>query len=335
MLLGERGDRGELRAYSPQQLVNMGSSAAALLTAPPRRAWDYWSWRCSSWIRTALKARATVLVRARDEAGGKVFTAAVRIDTPEELVAYANGGILPTSPRQLVRKSAKRKTADSSTTVGHLCAPSVHQYIVVLDQATGAGAGFDLRYRSAASSPELAALLDRAASLRGYAGDDVATPHTAPTRAATSAAFAHRAIRHRQWQYLLHGIGTTGGTTSRSRAGAYAAWGEDYHLVISERLSSFVARSCATRTVTLARRSSRWRPVAQEQYARHAGLADRQERLVISPELGSSHRARQPAAGERRACTDHCGTRLPGLIAGPTGAIVDPHVVDATRCISA
>jgi len=55
-----------------------------------------------------LKPRGRVTVRARDE-HGKVheFTAAVRIDTPEELVAYSHGGILPYVLRQLVRKAAK------------------------------------------------------------------------------------------------------------------------------------------------------------------------------------------------------------------------------------
>jgi aconitate hydratase len=53
-----------------------------------------------------LKARATLTVRARDEKGAaKEFTAAVRIDTPEELVAYSHGGILPYVLRQLVRKA--------------------------------------------------------------------------------------------------------------------------------------------------------------------------------------------------------------------------------------
>ena len=34
----------------------------------------------------------------------KSFAATVRIDTPEELTSFANGGILPYVLRQLVRK---------------------------------------------------------------------------------------------------------------------------------------------------------------------------------------------------------------------------------------
>jgi aconitate hydratase len=42
-------------------------------------------------------------VRATGADGSlNVFTANVRIDTPEELVAYRNGGILPYVLRQLV-----------------------------------------------------------------------------------------------------------------------------------------------------------------------------------------------------------------------------------------
>jgi aconitate hydratase len=55
---------------------------------------------------TALSPRGTVAVRATDDNGrSKVFTATVRIDTPEELVAYKHGGILPYVLRQLVSRS--------------------------------------------------------------------------------------------------------------------------------------------------------------------------------------------------------------------------------------
>jgi aconitate hydratase len=44
-----------------------------------------------------------VTVRASAEEGTtKTFTAQVRIDTPEELVAYRHGGILPYVLRKLV-----------------------------------------------------------------------------------------------------------------------------------------------------------------------------------------------------------------------------------------
>ena len=54
----------------------------------------------------ALKSRAEVTVHARAEDGTTTtFTAIARIDTPEELVAFSHGGILPYVLRQLVKKS--------------------------------------------------------------------------------------------------------------------------------------------------------------------------------------------------------------------------------------
>jgi aconitate hydratase len=52
----------------------------------------------------ALKPRGSVTVRATSDDGSvKSFTASVRIDTPEELVAYGHGGILPYVLRQLTK----------------------------------------------------------------------------------------------------------------------------------------------------------------------------------------------------------------------------------------
>jgi len=54
----------------------------------------------------ALKPRAVVTVTATaDDGSTKTFTAVARIDTPEELVAFSHGGILPYVLRQLVRNS--------------------------------------------------------------------------------------------------------------------------------------------------------------------------------------------------------------------------------------
>jgi aconitate hydratase len=54
----------------------------------------------------ALSPRSTVTVNAQDGKGRiRSFTATVRIDTPEELVAYRHGGILPYVLRQLVSRT--------------------------------------------------------------------------------------------------------------------------------------------------------------------------------------------------------------------------------------
>ncbi len=80
----------------PLQFVNGESVAAHGLTGREQFAIE---------AADELKPRSTVTVRATAENGAaKRFTAAVRIDTPEELTAYSHGGILPYVLRQLVKK---------------------------------------------------------------------------------------------------------------------------------------------------------------------------------------------------------------------------------------
>ena len=51
-----------------------------------------------------LAPRKTVTVRAVDESGAaKIFTATVRIDTPEEVEYFRHGGILPYVLRQMLQ----------------------------------------------------------------------------------------------------------------------------------------------------------------------------------------------------------------------------------------
>jgi aconitate hydratase len=54
----------------------------------------------------ALRPRGVITVRATRESGEtKVFSARVRIDTPEELTAFTHGGILPYVLRKLANAS--------------------------------------------------------------------------------------------------------------------------------------------------------------------------------------------------------------------------------------
>jgi aconitate hydratase len=58
-------------------------------------------------MREGLKPRGPVTVRATDGGGTtREFVATARIDTPEELVAFRHGGILPYVLRQLVKASS-------------------------------------------------------------------------------------------------------------------------------------------------------------------------------------------------------------------------------------
>ena len=56
-------------------------------------------------IADGLKPGATLIVQAAGESGKTIaFSAYARIDTPEELVSFKHGGILPYVLRQLVAK---------------------------------------------------------------------------------------------------------------------------------------------------------------------------------------------------------------------------------------
>jgi len=57
-------------------------------------------------VAAGLRPGGQVAIRATDDAGKVVeFSALVRIDTPEELVAFRHGGILPYVLRQLVTRN--------------------------------------------------------------------------------------------------------------------------------------------------------------------------------------------------------------------------------------
>jgi aconitate hydratase len=57
-------------------------------------------------VASGLKPRGDIQVTAKSADGsGKTFSVVARIDTPEELVAFRHGGILPYVVRQLVNRS--------------------------------------------------------------------------------------------------------------------------------------------------------------------------------------------------------------------------------------
>ena len=56
-------------------------------------------------IAESLKPGATIAVQAVGEGATTTFDTIARIDTPEELVAFRHGGILPYVLRQLINRS--------------------------------------------------------------------------------------------------------------------------------------------------------------------------------------------------------------------------------------
>jgi epoxyqueuosine reductase len=191
--------------------------------------------------------------------------------------------------------------------------------------------GFDLAGVSAAEAfPELSYLrewLDR-----GYAGDMRYLHRSAETRADIRRFLpGARAVIMTGTVYYA-GEGTSGI--------ARYAWGEDYHLVLQARLDALVAWMRDESDEPFEARTFVDKHHVQERvFGHHAGLGwIGKNTCLISPELGSwlflagvaVSLPLEPVA----PLADGCGACTLCIDACPTGALVDEHQLDATRCIS-
>jgi epoxyqueuosine reductase len=118
------------------------------------------------------------------------------------------------------------------------------------------------------------------------------------------------------------------------------AWGDDYHTVLQQRLDALVSwmREVGGPGVE-ARAYVDTGPVQERVYARHAGLGwIGKNTCVINEELGSwiflSVIITNAVIDRDLPAVDQCGTCARCIDACPTGALVEPYVLDATRCIS-
>jgi epoxyqueuosine reductase len=118
------------------------------------------------------------------------------------------------------------------------------------------------------------------------------------------------------------------------------AWGDDYHVVIEQRLTTLLDWMRTNGGSDFEGRAYvDTGPVQERVYAQYAGLGwIGKNTCVINEELGSwlflsviiTNVALEPDA----PAVDQCGTCARCLEACPTGALVEPHVLDATRCLS-
>ena len=207
-------------------------------------------------------------------------------------------------------------------------------------KATAAALGFDLcGIAPAAAFPELGFLrewLDR-----GYAGEMHYMHRTAERRAGVHAVMpSARSVISLGVVYNADRPYSTENADPAVAAIARYAWGDDYHVEIGERLSTLVEtlRAAAGEPFE-ARAYVDTGPVQERVYAQHAGLGwIGKNTCVINPELGSwiflavivTSLALEPDA----PALDQCGTCTLCLEACPTGALVEPRVLDATRCLS-
>jgi epoxyqueuosine reductase len=126
---------------------------------------------------------------------------------------------------------------------------------------------------------------------------------------------------------------------SRGEVARYA-WSRDYHDVIGERLGMLAAWMSAEHGEPFeAKAYVDTGPIQERVFAQYAGLGwIGKNTCVINPELGSwlllgAIVCSLPLDADSPAL-DQCGACTLCLEACPTGAFVEPHVLDATRCIS-
>ena len=117
------------------------------------------------------------------------------------------------------------------------------------------------------------------------------------------------------------------------------AWGDDYHLVIPKRLEQLLAFVQELLPGTVGRVYVDTGPVMDKAWAVRSGIGWLGKHTnVITREFGSWVFLGEILVDAELAyddpMTDHCGTCTACLDACPTGAIVEPYLLDARRCIS-
>ena len=117
------------------------------------------------------------------------------------------------------------------------------------------------------------------------------------------------------------------------------AWGKDYHAVMSQRLAQLEAKIAALAPGVTTRTYVDTGPIMEKAWAQQAGLGwIGKHSNLVSAECGSwlllGEILTTLDLKEDEPATDLCGSCTLCIQACPTGAIVEPYVVDARLCIS-
>jgi epoxyqueuosine reductase len=117
------------------------------------------------------------------------------------------------------------------------------------------------------------------------------------------------------------------------------AWGKDYHHILGDRLARLVERIATLAPDSRHRAYVDTGPVMEKAWAQQAGLGwIGKHSNLVSAQFGSwlllGEILTTLELEPDEAGTDLCGTCTLCLQACPTGAITEPYVVDAGRCIS-
>lgn len=200
--------------------------------------------------------------------------------------------------------------------------------------------GFDLcGVAPAASFPELRRI--REWMSRGYAGDMDYLPRTAAKREDVRRVLpSARSVIVTGTVYNVDRPYSTEIADPGEAIVSRYAWGDDYHEVIGRRLQDLLAWMRSQHDAPFdALAYVDTGPVHERVYAQYAGLGwIGKNGCLINPELGSwlflSEIVCSVALEPGVPAFDQCGTCALCLEACPTGALVEPRVLDATRCLS-
>jgi epoxyqueuosine reductase len=198
--------------------------------------------------------------------------------------------------------------------------------------------GFDLAgVADAAPPPELGLFADWLA--RGYAGEMAYLTSQAERRSDLRVAFPWaRSVLSVALQYDSRAAYSTETPEDRGWIARYA-WGDDYHDVMAALLDRLVGRLQEAFGAFRARRYVDTGPIVERTYAAAAGVgAWGKNTCLLHPELGSWFFLGEVITDLELApdapLPDLCGSCTACLDACPTGALVEPYRLDATRCIS-